>query len=108
MVCPECPKISVTFDPFCYLSLPLPVRKERQIEVSKLHFYNLFMICVAHVIPLAFTIISISNSDINISAVFNRSEARTLYFVTGIFDLHGPIAVSNSIQSYLSKEWLHA
>ena len=33
VVCPECPKISVTFDPFCYLSLPLPVRKERQIEV---------------------------------------------------------------------------
>ncbi len=33
VVCPECPKISVTFDPFCYLSLPLPVRKERKIEV---------------------------------------------------------------------------
>jgi len=34
VVCPECNKISVTFDPFCYLSLPLPVRKERQIEVK--------------------------------------------------------------------------
>ncbi|XP_013793412.2 ubiquitin carboxyl-terminal hydrolase 4-like, partial [Limulus polyphemus] len=33
LVCPECSKISVTFDPFCYLSLPLPVNKERQIEV---------------------------------------------------------------------------
>jgi len=33
VVCPECPKVSVVFDPFCYLSLPLPVRKERQIEV---------------------------------------------------------------------------
>ena len=33
VVCPECPKISVTFDPFCHLSLPLPVKKERQIEV---------------------------------------------------------------------------
>merc|ERR1719300_88994 len=32
-VCPECPKVSVTFDPMCYLSLPLPVKKERQIEV---------------------------------------------------------------------------
>ncbi|KAL5013386.1 hypothetical protein ScPMuIL_007656 [Solemya velum] len=31
--CPKCAKISVTFDPFCYLSLPLPVKKERQIEV---------------------------------------------------------------------------
>ena len=37
VVCPECPKISVTFDPFCHLSLPLPVKKERQIEV-KLRF----------------------------------------------------------------------
>jgi ubiquitin carboxyl-terminal hydrolase 4/11/15 len=35
VVCPECNKISVTFDPFCYLSLPLPVRKERQIEVIR-------------------------------------------------------------------------
>ncbi|KAL3853771.1 hypothetical protein ACJMK2_017284 [Sinanodonta woodiana] len=32
--CPECSKISVMFDPFCYLSLPLPVKKEeRQIDV---------------------------------------------------------------------------
>ena len=44
VVCPECSKISVTFDPFCYLSLPLPVRKERQIEVSHSQSYyrNLF------------------------------------------------------------------
>jgi ubiquitin carboxyl-terminal hydrolase 4/11/15 len=33
LVCPECSKISVTFDPFCYLSLPLPIKKERHIEV---------------------------------------------------------------------------
>ena len=33
LVCPECRKVSVKFDPFCYLSLPLPVKKERQIEV---------------------------------------------------------------------------
>ena len=33
VVCPECPKVSVTFDPTCYLSLPLPVKKERQVEL---------------------------------------------------------------------------
>ncbi|KAK3755857.1 hypothetical protein QZH41_014323 [Actinostola sp. cb2023] len=33
LVCPECNKISVTFDPFCYLSLPLPIKKERYIEL---------------------------------------------------------------------------
>ncbi|KAL8591401.1 hypothetical protein ACOMHN_022207 [Nucella lapillus] len=31
--CPDCQKISVTFDPFCYLSLPMPVKKERHLEV---------------------------------------------------------------------------
>lgn len=33
LVCPVCSKISVTFDPFCYLTLPLPMKKERTIEV---------------------------------------------------------------------------
>ena len=33
LVCPECNKVSVTFDPFCYLSLPLPMKKERLIDV---------------------------------------------------------------------------
>lgn len=33
LVCPECQKVSIKFDPFCYLSLPLPVKKDRQINV---------------------------------------------------------------------------
>ncbi|XP_037049322.1 ubiquitin carboxyl-terminal hydrolase 15-like [Bradysia coprophila] len=33
LVCPDCELVSVTFDPFCYLSLPLPVKRERQIDV---------------------------------------------------------------------------
>ncbi|KAF3696383.1 Ubiquitin carboxyl-terminal hydrolase 15 [Channa argus] len=33
LVCPVCHKVSVTFDPFCYLSVPLPVSKERVMEV---------------------------------------------------------------------------
>ncbi|XP_041072287.1 ubiquitin carboxyl-terminal hydrolase 15-like isoform X1 [Carcharodon carcharias] len=33
LVCPECSKVSVTFDPFCYLTLPLPLKKERTLEV---------------------------------------------------------------------------
>uniref|UniRef100_A0A8B9LHC2 Ubiquitin carboxyl-terminal hydrolase n=1 Tax=Astyanax mexicanus TaxID=7994 RepID=A0A8B9LHC2_ASTMX len=33
LVCPECQKVSVTFDPFCYLSVPLPISKERVMEV---------------------------------------------------------------------------
>ena len=33
LVCPECNKVSVTFDPTCYLSLPMPVKKERPVEL---------------------------------------------------------------------------
>uniref|UniRef100_A0A669F791 Ubiquitin carboxyl-terminal hydrolase n=1 Tax=Oreochromis niloticus TaxID=8128 RepID=A0A669F791_ORENI len=33
LVCPECSKVSVTFDPFCYLTLPLPLKKDRTMEV---------------------------------------------------------------------------
>ncbi|XP_015782630.1 ubiquitin carboxyl-terminal hydrolase 15 [Tetranychus urticae] len=33
LVCPECDLVSVTFDPYCYLSLPLPVKRERAIDV---------------------------------------------------------------------------
>ncbi|XP_046407144.1 ubiquitin carboxyl-terminal hydrolase 15-like [Ischnura elegans] len=33
VVCPDCDKISVTFDPFCYLSLPLPQKREKIMEV---------------------------------------------------------------------------
>ncbi|XP_062923797.1 ubiquitin carboxyl-terminal hydrolase 4 isoform X1 [Mobula hypostoma] len=33
LVCPQCLKVSVTFDPFCYLTLPLPMKKDRTMEV---------------------------------------------------------------------------
>uniref|UniRef100_UPI00398F4D5B ubiquitin carboxyl-terminal hydrolase 11-like n=1 Tax=Pristiophorus japonicus TaxID=55135 RepID=UPI00398F4D5B len=33
LVCPHCGKVSVTFDPFCYLSVPLPVSTERVLEI---------------------------------------------------------------------------
>lgn len=33
LVCPVCQLVSRTFDPFCYLSLPLPLKRERDIDV---------------------------------------------------------------------------
>lgn len=33
LICPDCGNISVTFDPFCYLSIPLPVSHKRVMEV---------------------------------------------------------------------------
>nr|6CPM_C Chain C, Ubiquitin carboxyl-terminal hydrolase 15 [Homo sapiens]6CPM_D Chain D, Ubiquitin carboxyl-terminal hydrolase 15 [Homo sapiens]6ML1_A Chain A, Ubiquitin carboxyl-terminal hydrolase 15,Ubiquitin carboxyl-terminal hydrolase 15,Ubiquitin carboxyl-terminal hydrolase 15 [Homo sapiens]6ML1_B Chain B, Ubiquitin carboxyl-terminal hydrolase 15,Ubiquitin carboxyl-terminal hydrolase 15,Ubiquitin carboxyl-terminal hydrolase 15 [Homo sapiens] len=34
LVCPECAKISVTFDPFCYLTLPLPMPKKPFVKLK--------------------------------------------------------------------------
>lgn len=31
LVCPDCSKVSVKFEPFSYLSLPLPVEYEQQM-----------------------------------------------------------------------------
>ncbi|XP_054243396.1 ubiquitin carboxyl-terminal hydrolase 4 isoform X2 [Indicator indicator] len=37
LVCPKCSKVSVTFDPFCYLTLPLPLRRDRLMEVTLIY-----------------------------------------------------------------------
>ncbi|PNF33355.1 Ubiquitin carboxyl-terminal hydrolase 15 [Cryptotermes secundus] len=50
VVCPDCSKVSVTFDPFCYLSLPLPTKKERALEVLLFH-------CDAAQKPTRYTVI---------------------------------------------------
>ncbi|CAG0901388.1 unnamed protein product [Darwinula stevensoni] len=34
VICPDCNRISVTFDPYCNLSLPLPGKKEKLLEVT--------------------------------------------------------------------------
>lgn len=41
LVCPDCSLVSVTFDPFCYLSLPLPVKRERAIDVNFIPALNI-------------------------------------------------------------------
>ncbi|KAJ2595068.1 hypothetical protein GGF39_003969 [Coemansia sp. RSA 1721] len=33
LVCPRCSRLSVTFDPFMYLTLPVPVQRQREIPV---------------------------------------------------------------------------
>ncbi|KAJ6219785.1 hypothetical protein RDWZM_005597 [Blomia tropicalis] len=33
LVCPDCSLVSVTFDPFCYLTLPLPFKRERAVDI---------------------------------------------------------------------------
>ncbi|ORX93001.1 cysteine proteinase [Basidiobolus meristosporus CBS 931.73] len=38
LVCPECDKVSVTFDPFMYLTLPVPISKDLKLQI---HFIPL-------------------------------------------------------------------
>ncbi|KAL6062848.1 Ubiquitin carboxyl-terminal hydrolase 15, partial [Balamuthia mandrillaris] len=33
LICPQCNKVSITFDPFMYLSLPMPPENDRVVEV---------------------------------------------------------------------------
>ncbi|KAF8518039.1 ubiquitin-specific protease [Hysterangium stoloniferum] len=33
LVCPECQKVSITFDPFMYLTLPLPIKKKWRHDI---------------------------------------------------------------------------
>jgi len=34
LVCPTCDRVSVTFDPFMYLSLPLPMKMDRSVPIT--------------------------------------------------------------------------
>ncbi|XP_050898272.1 ubiquitin carboxyl-terminal hydrolase 10 [Lathyrus oleraceus] len=49
LVCPECGKISITFDPFMYLSLPLPSTVTRAMTVTV--FY-----CDGSGLPMPYTV----------------------------------------------------
>ncbi|CAI5992097.1 unnamed protein product [Closterium sp. NIES-64] len=40
LVCPQCKKVSVTFDPFMYLSLPLPSKATRSLHLSLLSSFG--------------------------------------------------------------------
>lgn len=32
--CPQCDNTSITFDPFCYLSLPIPGKTEKKLNIT--------------------------------------------------------------------------
>ncbi|KAH3759413.1 ubiquitin carboxyl-terminal hydrolase 15 [Pelomyxa schiedti] len=57
VVCPQCKKISVTFDPFMFLSLPIPITSQKSIFIL-LH-------TIASPIPVRYGIQLMSDSSIN-------------------------------------------
>ncbi|PFH51822.1 hypothetical protein AMATHDRAFT_74701 [Amanita thiersii Skay4041] len=40
LVCPECSKVSITFDPFMYLTLPLPIKKKWRHTIHYIPWEN--------------------------------------------------------------------
>ncbi|TMS00895.1 Ubiquitin carboxyl-terminal hydrolase 11, partial [Larimichthys crocea] len=75
LVCPECHKVSVTFDPFCYLSVPLPVSKERVMEVffvSLDPYAKPAQMVVADVFNHRFY--KIYNADESLSCILDRDD----------------------------------
>ncbi|CAB1316995.1 unnamed protein product, partial [Coregonus sp. 'balchen'] len=58
LVCPVCAKVSVTFDPFCYLTLPLPMKKERTLEV---YLYKLTVPKVGYISDLCTSLSTLSD-----------------------------------------------
>lgn len=66
LVCPECAKISVTFDPFCYLTLPLPMKKERTLEVYLVRMDPLAKPMQVH--DLFFSVYIVDFCDVNRTA----------------------------------------
>uniref|UniRef100_A0A7N8XPL6 Ubiquitin carboxyl-terminal hydrolase n=1 Tax=Mastacembelus armatus TaxID=205130 RepID=A0A7N8XPL6_9TELE len=75
LVCPECHKVSVTFDPFCYLSVPLPVSKERVMEVffvSLDPYAKPVQMVVADVFNHRFY--KIYNADESLSCILDRDD----------------------------------
>lgn len=38
--CPDCPKVSITFDPFAVLSLPIPHKVTKEIEFYMVYAKN--------------------------------------------------------------------
>uniref|UniRef100_A0A8D3CV65 Ubiquitin carboxyl-terminal hydrolase n=1 Tax=Scophthalmus maximus TaxID=52904 RepID=A0A8D3CV65_SCOMX len=75
LICPECHKVSVTFDPFCYLSVPLPVSKERVMEVffvSLDPYAKPVQMVVADVFNHRFY--KIYNADESLSCILDRDD----------------------------------
>uniref|UniRef100_A0A3B3QQ62 Ubiquitin carboxyl-terminal hydrolase n=1 Tax=Paramormyrops kingsleyae TaxID=1676925 RepID=A0A3B3QQ62_9TELE len=80
LVCPECHKVSVTFDPFCYLSVPLPVSKERVMEVffvsldpaAKPKQYRLVVPKAGKVSDLCLALSQLTNVPMIVADVFNH------------------------------------
>uniref|UniRef100_A0A8C6WXJ9 Ubiquitin carboxyl-terminal hydrolase 15 n=1 Tax=Neogobius melanostomus TaxID=47308 RepID=A0A8C6WXJ9_9GOBI len=80
LVCPICSKVSVTFDPFCYLTLPLPMKKERTVEVylvrldplAKPTQYKLTVPKVGYISDLCTSLSTMSGVPMIVTDIYNH------------------------------------
>uniref|UniRef100_A0AAY4DF02 Ubiquitin carboxyl-terminal hydrolase 15 n=1 Tax=Denticeps clupeoides TaxID=299321 RepID=A0AAY4DF02_9TELE len=80
LVCPVCAKVSVTFDPFCYLTLPLPMKKERTLEVFLVQLdplvkptqYKLTVPKVGYISDLCTSLSALSDVPMIVTDIYNH------------------------------------
>ncbi|KAH1180697.1 hypothetical protein KIL84_001631 [Mauremys mutica] len=83
LVCPACGKVSVTFDPFCYLSVPLPVSQERAME--------LFFMMVADVFSHRFY--KLYQADEALSCILDRDDIFVYEVAGGLAEPGGALVL---------------
>uniref|UniRef100_A0A8B9LH89 Ubiquitin carboxyl-terminal hydrolase n=1 Tax=Astyanax mexicanus TaxID=7994 RepID=A0A8B9LH89_ASTMX len=105
LVCPECQKVSVTFDPFCYLSVPLPISKERVMEVFFVSLDPLskpVQMVVADVFNHRFY--KIYQVDESLSCILDRDDIFVWYRLT-MLSLTAPLYVAIDWDPDMKKKY---
>ncbi|XP_046879026.1 ubiquitin carboxyl-terminal hydrolase 15-like isoform X2 [Hypomesus transpacificus] len=102
LVCPVCSKVSVTFDPFCYLTLPLPMKKERTLEV-----YLVRLDPMTKPTQYKITVPKVGNiSDLCISLCSLSGVSSDKMIVTDIYNhrFHRIFATSENLSSIMERD----
>lgn len=85
VTCPQCECVSTTFDPFCYLSLPLPPKKNSYIQIKYIPYDQdkkevLYKFCIARhslIRDICIDFINLAKLDVNINQLVVAKVAKS-------------------------------
>ncbi|KAL1465215.1 hypothetical protein WDU94_004802 [Cyamophila willieti] len=85
VTCPQCECVSTTFDPFCYLSLPLPPKKNSYIQIKYIPYDQskrevIYKLCVARhslIRDICVDLITLAKLDVNINQLVVAKVAKS-------------------------------
>lgn len=98
VTCPQCECVSTTFDPFCYLSLPLPPKKNSYIQIKYIPYDQskkevIYKLCVARhslIRDICVDLIAVAKLDVNIKqlivAKVVKSHIHSFFSMNDILD----------------------